>query len=90
MPVIRYYPERAPRRSKSGLTIVYCTVLIDSRASALNRERLIRELLRATEWRSKSGVGAFPRVSGQDVVPDELLHYYLTPFPEYVPAVIAN
>ncbi|CEL52904.1 chromatin modification-related protein VID21 [Rhizoctonia solani AG-1 IB] len=54
----------------------------EKEASALNRERLIRELLRATEWRSKSGVGAFPRVSGQDVVPDELLHYYLTPFPD--------
>ncbi|ELU36508.1 procyclic acidic repetitive domain-containing protein [Rhizoctonia solani AG-1 IA] len=56
----------------------------EKEASALNRERLIRELLRVTEWRSKSGVGAFPRTGGQESVPDELLQYYLTPFPEYV------
>ncbi|GAB1522235.1 hypothetical protein RhiTH_005349 [Rhizoctonia solani] len=60
----------------------------EKEASALNRERLIRELLRVTEWRSKSGVGAFPRTGGQESVPDELLQYYLTPFPEYVHVVI--
>ncbi|KAF8699572.1 HSA protein, partial [Rhizoctonia solani] len=54
----------------------------EKEASALNRERLIRELLRVTEWRSKSGVGAFPRTGGQESVPDELLQYYLTPFPD--------
>ncbi|CAE6481984.1 unnamed protein product [Rhizoctonia solani] len=53
----------------------------ERQASALNRERLVRELLRATQWRSKSGVGSFPRASGQDVMPSEL-QYYLTPFPD--------
>ncbi|CAE6536510.1 unnamed protein product [Rhizoctonia solani] len=51
-------------------------------ASALNRERLIRELLRATEWRSKSDAGSFPRTSGQESIPNEQLQYYLTPFPD--------
>ncbi|KDN33960.1 hypothetical protein RSAG8_12945, partial [Rhizoctonia solani AG-8 WAC10335] len=54
----------------------------ERQASALNRERLIRELLRATEWRSQSGVGSFPRTGGQEVLPSEMLQYYLTPFPD--------
>ncbi|CAE6523513.1 unnamed protein product [Rhizoctonia solani] len=54
----------------------------ERQASALNRERLIRELLRATEWRSKSGVGAFPRSGGQELISGELLQQYLTPFPD--------
>ncbi|CAE6383216.1 unnamed protein product [Rhizoctonia solani] len=51
----------------------------ERQASALNRERLVRELLRVTQWRSKSGVGSFPRTSGQEAMPNEL-QYYLTPF----------
>ncbi|KAG9092111.1 hypothetical protein FRC07_011722 [Ceratobasidium sp. 392] len=52
----------------------------DERHAAANaREHPVRELLRATEWRAKAGVGAFPHPSlAQDLSSKEALQIYLT------------